>query len=205
MKILVTQRSYYHKVYNENRDTIDQKLVSWVSKLNCTPILVPNNLVIGKSYHLLSKFVKAVKPDGLILSGGDDFGKFINRDKTEIFLLRYFLKKKKPILGICRGMLLISKFFGSKIIKKKGHVNVLHKAIICSEEKNLPKKINSYHNFAIMKRPKNFIINILSEDNSIEGISNKKKKIECCMWHPERDKLFNTRYILRIKNFFYER
>jgi putative glutamine amidotransferase len=205
MKILVTQRSYYHKEYNENRDTIDQKLVSWVSKLDCTPILVPNNLVKKKSFHLLSKFITVVKPAGLILSGGDDFGKFTNRDKTEIFLLKYFLKNKKPILGICRGMLLISKFFGSKIIKKKGHVNTTHAVVIRSDEKDFPKKINSYHNYSINKCPKNFVINITSEDCSIESISNKAKKIECCMWHPERDKLFNKNYILRIKNLFNDR
>jgi len=102
-------------------------------------------------------------------------------------------------------MLLISKFFGSKIIKKRGHVNTIHKVIIHSNKKNFPEKVNSYHHYSIKKCPKNFIINVISEDRSIESISYPVKKIECCMWHPERDKQFSKQYILRIKNFFNDR
>ena len=48
MKLLVSQRMYYHDKYKENRDTIDHRLISWINKINCYPILVPNNLIEKK-------------------------------------------------------------------------------------------------------------------------------------------------------------
>lgn len=203
MKLLVSQRMYYHDKYKENRDTIDHRLISWINKINCFPILVPNNLIEKKNYKKIKEFINEVKPAGLILTGGDDFGVFKKRDDTEIFLLKYFLKKKKPIFGICRGMLLISKFFGIKPIKKKGHVRTYHKLKILCSQKGFPNKVNSYHNYVVDKCKKNFLINAVAPDQTIESFSMKKNRIECCMWHPERDKVFNKNYISRIKRFFY--
>ena len=58
-----------------------------------------------------------IKLSGIVLSGGDDIGKYALRDKSEILLIKYSLKKKIPIFGICRGMQIISKYF--KINLKK--------------------------------------------------------------------------------------
>ena len=68
------------------------------------------------------EYLNIIKPEGLVLSGGEDFGVNKMRDLTEIKLLKYFVQKKKPIVGICRGMLLISKFFGAMLYKISGHV-----------------------------------------------------------------------------------
>ena len=52
--------------------------------------------------------------DGLILSGSGNINKVeknklnLLRDNFELKLFRYFRKKKKPIIAICRGFQLIS-------------------------------------------------------------------------------------------------
>ena len=198
--ILITQRVIYLKKYNEFRDSIDQNLISWVIKLNINPILVPNNLI--KEKRKLESFIKNNKPQGLILTGGDDIGKFLMRDKTENYLLNFFISSKKPIFGICRGMQIINKKFKGKLYKQKGHVSEKHTIDKKTVKNGFPNLINSYHNFVIKKVPKNFITLVKIQDNTIESFKHKKMKIEGCMWHPERDKKFCHRYIKRIKNFF---
>lgn len=80
---------------------------------------------------------------GLLLCGGNDinpklYGEINNgqtigvddkRDNAEIRLLEIALKKKIPILGICRGMQLINIFFGGSLyqdVKKGLGTNIKH-------------------------------------------------------------------------------
>ena len=121
--IFITQRITPIKSYGEMRDSIDQNMIKWVIELNMNPILVPNNLISKKGE--LNKFIKNNKPYGLILTGGDDIGKFLIRDKTENYLLNFFISKNKPIFGICRGMQIINKKFNGNLFKQKGHVSRL--------------------------------------------------------------------------------
>lgn len=206
MKILVSQRIYFDKNTNEYRDCIDQKIIEWITKISCTPILVPNNLIKkSENYSKLISFIKKIKPRGLILTGGESQGIYKSRDKTEKYLIKYFLKKNYPIFGICRGMQIIASHFGSKLFKMSGHVRTRHDTIIKVKNGEFPNKVNSYHNLVVKKCPKNFITTVMIKDKTIEGIRHKKKRIEACMWHPEREKKFDHSDISRIKKFFHEK
>ncbi len=198
--IFITQRITHIKKYGEMRDCIDQNMISWVVNLNMNPILVPNNLIKKKGE--LDKFIKNNKPHGLILTGGDDIGKFLIRDKTENYLLNFFISKNKPIFGICRGMQIINKKFNGNLFKQKGHVAVRHKIDNKTVKKGFPKYINSYHNYVIRNLPQNFISLVTLKDASIEYFRHKKMRIEACMWHPEREKNFSKIFVKRVKNFF---
>ena len=192
-KILVSQRPCYDKKYKEKFDKVDNKLLDLIIKLNFIPILVPN-----LDLKTFLKWIKNIEFGGILLSGGGDIGtkETQNRDRVEKYLYNLLIKKKKPIIGICRGMQFISKLNGVRLKKVKHHVRKKHK-ITTSENKNFI--VNSYHNYSISKCPKNFMIVSKSDDDEIESIRHKKLPIYGCMWHPERESNLSQydKYILK--------
>lgn len=73
----------------------------------------------------------ASKLDALVLSGGSDINPLLFgssnlssyscdsiRDNTELALLGSFLKKNKPVFGICRGFQLIGKYLGIRYFQQ---------------------------------------------------------------------------------------
>ena len=95
-------------------------------------------------------------------------------------------------------MQLIGKYFNVKLIKVNNHVKLDH--YIFSEKKKF--KVNSYHNYSLIKCPKGFNIEYQSLDGNIESIESISKKIYACMWHPERYKKFKKIDIKKIRLLF---
>ena len=131
---------------------------------------------------------------GVVFSGGNDLS-FFNKNKANLFrdrqekkLLTSCLKKKVPIIGVCRGFQLISKFYRGEIIKVKNHVKKNHLIELKKNKLINHKKlnVNSFHNFGVINLPKNFDIIGKHFDGSIELARIKNKKVLCFMFHPER-------------------
>ena len=202
MKLLVSQRSFLYEKYNENRDCIDQRMISWVLKLGYYPVLVPNNLFVKKNFLNLRKFIKEINPKGLILTGGEDIGTNIERDKTELFMINEFFRKKKAILGICRGMQIIGKYFNKGLKKSKLKTSKNYKIFNNKNDKNIPKKAKCFFNYSLRNCPNEF--DIIAQDGigTIWAIENKKSKCEAWMWHPERKIQFDKTLIKRTKKLF---
>jgi len=132
--------------------------------------------------------------DCLIISGGGDIFNISQskndfyRDNLELKLIKLYIKKKKPIITVCRGFQLIANYYKNKLLKIREHANKNHFLII---KKNLiikKKKIitNSYHNYGFSKLNNKFQIIGKTKDNSIEIALIKNKKTLCLMFHPER-------------------
>ena len=126
---------------------------------------------------------------GIILSGGPSTvtKKSYPKIRSDIF------KKGIPILGICYGLQLITKFFGGKIKKTKkkrefGEAILIEKtnSVLFKNCYNKKKsKVWMSHQDAVFKLPKNFI-NIASTNNSkFTAIQHKTKKIYGIQFHPE--------------------
>lgn len=182
---------------------IDQDLCNFMNKLNLnlTPISLKKNNIDFKNLD---------KTNGLILAGGGDLYRYrknkVNkiRDNYEKKLFRYYFKKNKPILAICRGFQLIADMHGIKLKKINNHVKKFHLLNINKSRFLSDKKlsVNSFHNYSIKELPKNFIKISNTSDGSIEIAEHKFKKILCIMFHPER-KMKSSKNILKsIKNFF---
>ena len=85
MKLVgISQRMRFISDINEIRDEIDQRLISFISFSGYLPVPIPNSL--GEN---LEDWLKNVQIKAILLSGGDDIGKYSTRDKTELKLLDF--------------------------------------------------------------------------------------------------------------------
>ncbi len=189
--------------YKKINFQIDQDLNIFLKELGFSnlPIILKKNNVDFKNLK---------KSNGLILAGGGDLYKYkknkVNkiRDNYEKKLFRYYYKKNKPILAICRGFQLIADIHGIKLEKINNHVRKFHSLKIGRSKfiKDKTLKVNSYHNYCIKDLPKNFIKVSNTKDGSIEIAEHKSKKILCLMFHPERKMKSKKKILKSIKNFF---
>ncbi len=194
--ILISQSLIYNKARNELSDFIDTRLINFFTKLNYIPITI-SNFYNNPNFYLNSFTFSAI-----ILTGGSDFGKFPRRDKLENNLIKYSIRKKVPLIGICRGMQMINRFFNGKLVKIDNHVKVKH--LILNVKSKKKEVVNSYHNYAIYEKTMHKNLSVLHRcfnDNSIESFKHKKHKILGIMWHPEREKKFKDFDKKLIKNF----
>ena len=199
MKIIGVSQRLGFSEFGELRAQIDIRLLGFISKCGYLPVPIPYyDLPKKNSLKKLSIWLNGIKLLGIVLSGGEDIGKYKLRDNSEKFLINYSIKKRIPIFGICRGMQIIGSYFGVKLKKVKNHVNTLH--TIYSNKRRFT--VNSYHNLSLKKCPANFSIEFKSLDGNIESIQSKTKKIYACMWHPERYKQFKKIDIKYFKNLF---
>ena len=189
--------------YKKINSQIDQDLSIFLKELGFSnlPIILKKNNVDFKNLK---------KSNGLILAGGGDLYKYkknkVNkiRDNYEKKLFRYYYKKNKPILAICRGFQLIADIYGIKLEKINNHVRKFHSLKIGKSKfiKEKTLKVNSYHNYCIKDLPKSFVKISNTKDGSIEIAEHKSKKILCLMFHPERKMKSKKKIFKSIKNFF---
>jgi N5-(cytidine 5'-diphosphoramidyl)-L-glutamine hydrolase len=206
-KVIVTQRIDYIDNYREIRESIDQALSNWLIQANFLPIPITNSFLNTKINQnlkvknelLIENFLSTIKPDALLLSGGNNIGEYLSRDKTEKFLLDWSYNNRLPVLGICRGMQMMSVWSGGKLSQVKNHVGTRHKLKICGSDKKWPTDVNSFHEWGLSNCPSGFELKALTCDGEIEAFKHKDLPWEGWMWHPEREATFNGIDQMRFK------
>jgi putative glutamine amidotransferase len=187
------------KTYFEKRDALSQEWPLMVEQLDGYPILIPNRLrdVLG--------FLDAVRPEGLILSGGDNYGDDADRDKTEREVFSYGVTHRIPMIGVCRGMQVINLLLGGGLQRNSGgeHVNRDHSVSII-DEAFAPMfgnalTVNSYHANTILPRDLSAQLKAFAacSDGTVEGFSHTSLPIIGVMWHPERNPSAASTLLLR--------
>lgn len=127
----------------------------------------------------------SIKPDLIVLTGGEDIGENRERDQFEYSLLRFSILNNTPVLGICRGMQIMSTYLGGKLVPIKNHVGKNH--MIKGTQDSKQFTVNSFHNFAISNLPEKLQVNFCSHDGVIESVKSLDYPWLGIMWHPERE------------------
>ena len=122
-------------------------------------------------------------------------------DKAQLDVLDAFVKEKKPVLGICRGMQLINVYFGGSLYQdlktkdahsRKNGVDSVHsvKSIVGDNLfENLYGKeffVNSAHHQGVKKIGEGLISVLEANDGVCEALLHKDLPIVATQFHPER-------------------
>lgn len=188
--IVISQRVDYFEIRDEHRDALDQNLVRFIATCGSLAVQVPNIL----SPLQLKKWLDRIKPDGIVLSGGNDIDNMLCRDKTEKYLLEYASRNYLPLLGICRGMQMIGAWEGAELTSVEGHVGHRHQLI-----GDIEREVNSFHKSSLVRLPKQLSVLAHSLDGQIEAIRHLSLPWEGWMWHPEREEIFSSYDITRFR------
>jgi gamma-glutamyl-gamma-aminobutyrate hydrolase PuuD len=200
--IAISQRIDVLGERSETRDCLDQKLNAIILKIGLMPLPVPNFL--EDTSNVLNSWLDNIRPQGVILSGGNDIGEYPARDITESLLINYAQNNRLPLIGICRGMQMIAHYFGVGLKPVKGHIDTEHNLLIVDKLIEMPKLVNSFHKFSIDSCPNEFEVIAYAQSGEIEAIRHKNLPWVAFMWHPERGIMSSEVEFKTMRNFFYD-
>ena len=185
--------SNFKKHYSTSIDFLEHTWIKFFESGKHNFLIIPNSVGNLKKVLAYEK-----KPDLIVLPGGNDLFKKDNlskkRLKIEKQLIKYVLKKKIPMLGICRGMQLINNYFGGGIEKISGHMKVTSKIFFTEPFFKLKSmQVKCFHNYCIKinSLPEELKIIATDKKNNVEMFRHIDQKIIGVMWHPEREKNYN--------------
>ena len=199
IRIALSQRIDFVSEINEYRDSIDIRMIEWIMHIGGIPFPVPNNLYQNGE---LINWLNTISPEAIILSGGNDIGKYKNRDETEKLMINFAKDNNIPLLGICRGMQMIAFNEGSNLEKVSNHCKIKHSLKIVNNKLDFPSEVNSFHNWRLKDCPESFDVTAYSLDGTIEAILHKNLPLAGWMWHPERDAIFSDKLITMARSLF---
>ncbi|WP_158968189.1 gamma-glutamyl-gamma-aminobutyrate hydrolase family protein [Paraglaciecola sp. L3A3] len=192
----ITMRADCPADYDEIRDGLDQQWLPFLLLCGLTPILMPNNPSLIKTY--LEQFVFS----GIILTGGNSpvqcGGNSAARDQVDAILIDWAIQYDKPLIGVCRGMQSIQLAYQQSLGPVSGHVRK-HQVINIDGQQ---RSVNSYHNLGAKSCQLPLEPWAMSEDGVIKAVKHIHKNIYGIMWHPERNQPFQQRDIDFFKQVF---
>ncbi len=203
--------SYDHK---EGRYFLAEAYVKSIIKAGGLPVILPGAAGITEVGTYLASL------QGILLAGGGDvdpayfdeepqpgLGEITpERDKFEITLIKGALRKKIPVLGICRGIQVLNVACGGTVIQhipaeiKKPlkhsqnaprwyptHEVFIEKSSLLGQVvKTDTLKVNSFHHQAVKETAPGFKVSSFSSDGIIEAVENPKYQFLLgIQWHPE--------------------
>ena len=187
-KILITQRCDKIDGRDETRDALDVRWAKILFDLGFIPLPVCSELAGSIEY------LEQLKPDGILLSGGNDIGAAPKRDQLEKELLDYAKANNLPVLGVCRGMQMLNNYYDGSLVEMAGHVGGSHLLTGEWAKKFGYQKVNSYHNHAVTAETLAQSLESLAitADGVIEAVKHSTLPWIGIMWHPEREPTLNN-------------
>lgn len=202
--------------FNEGNCTVADGYIRSVLAAGGTPLIIPP---YEEKEALLSTLERI---DGLLLTGGGDINPLFlgeepvknlssinhRRDRQELILTRLAANRQIPILGICRGIQIMTAALGGKLYQDihsqhsepcikhsqeldrsyPSHTVEVEKESLLSRifdgEERL--NVNSFHHQAVKEPTQGFMVSARATDGIIEAIeSTEYKSMLGVQWHPE--------------------
>lgn len=210
MKPLILLTAGYEVSKNgQNRRYLYQNYADAVTRAGGIPLLPLDNGELAEDLVALAH--------GLLLTGGPDIDPVLygeeklpecgvidaQRDAMEYKLLDRFVRAKKPVFGICRGIQIINCYFGGTLWQdlpsqlgvvhskdEKPHdcvhaVNILPGSQLHVLYGNTQMLTNSYHHQSIRRMAEGFVCTATCGE-VIEAFEHVSLPISAVQWHPER-------------------
>ncbi len=177
-----------------------------VERAGALPVL--SAAVGGDSLERLAKLA-----DGLFLTGGEDVdpARYHERDRgecgavcqwrdtIELRLCESFVRQKKPIFGICRGIQILNVFFGGNLVQDleadkgiihpygAGHALATLSGSWLRGAFGETFTVNSYHHQALERLGEGLTATAWSAGGKIvEAVEHEELPVFAVQWHPER-------------------
>lgn len=191
---------------HEATDFLNQSYVSWCERMGIQPVLIPTSLNDPIAY------ARSLGVQGVLLTGGNDIGGSPGngsvstvapeRDRVEHALVKAALSADWPILGICRGLQFLNRFFGGSLLTELDrnlpgatmHVAHSHGMKLKHERAQQVTGasgwlVNSFHRHGVTidrLAPELRVLAISTADSLVEGTIHPSHRIMAVQWHPER-------------------
>jgi putative glutamine amidotransferase len=211
-------------VWTRTLHYLEQSVAHWLMRGGALPVMVPAvdaTSAMKREDLNLGHYVQAL--DALVLQGGNDvapqsYGETPirpewagdpTRDRYEMELVEAFVRAKKPVFGICRGLQLLNVTFGGSLwqdLQTQNPGTVLKHVDISHYERNthdieivpdtrlaqlypgcMSRQVNSIHHQGIKRLASDFVAEARSPaDGVIEAVRHRG---DCFVmgvqWHPE--------------------
>ncbi|MFH8562023.1 gamma-glutamyl-gamma-aminobutyrate hydrolase family protein [Streptomyces sp. NPDC017988] len=175
----LTQRVLPPDAHGERRLALDMRWNAFLAA--CGLLAVPLPL----EADLADATLRQAGCTGVILTGGNDLqaygGDAGERDQLEEHLIRRAADEGTPLLGVCRGMLMLLHVHGARLTRVEGHAGTRHELV----GTYAGRTVNSFHNWGCVEAPP--ALEVVARAGAVaEAIQLPGTRIAGVMWHPER-------------------
>lgn len=200
VRLALTMRVTQLPGSSERRDAIAQ---DWTHFLAATLpgaawLPLPN---VGER---VTELAEAFGVTGVVLTGGDDWGVYPERDATEAALFRWAMAQNLPVLGVCRGAQVVNRLLGGSVREGAvdGHAGVRHG--LANRADWVPAEVNSYHHRVMTADTLAPSLECAGQapDGTVEAFWLPCGRVTGIVWHPERENPYRACDVALLQRLF---